>query len=337
MADWTMSLMDWLRPLKPTGASWEDPNTLRILAPEIFPDPMLDPLPPELRERFAVGFIEHFFLDEIGQETPALFQVRLSGRIYNNAGYIAQLMRLSDEDVFTRLHRRRGIGTTTHGDTTHNNSVTDDTRASVTTGTTKGTGAHDQTSRRSPDLTVTTSNTGDTTGTQSGKNTTNGTTHTANNRVSNTTEATDNDDRYSATPQNGLQPIRDGTYLTNARIIIGNNGTEGTEDATQDGTNSQVQDTTQNQTQNQIQDGTQHTGGTEETTANATTTTTSDNDSTTNATGKAETDALGTSEGYTHRDDEDNDIDIEYDQLFNAAPLMSKVWALFDDLFMMIL
>lgn len=309
MADWTMSLREILEPSKPAGSPWTDPNTILALAGEIFPAGSLDPLPAELRPRFSTGFIWHFFNDEIGMETLPLWQIALTGRIYNNAAYIQHLMELADQEVFTHLHRRRGEGTTTHGDSTTSTSSTQDTRDSTTTSKSKGSG--DGTSAGNQDQ-----NTKQEALTESTGNTR---TNTQNTEGS----AGETTQLYSDTPQNGLDPVRSGQYLTNA-TVNGNNdnrsgSTQGTNDQTNNGSTTTI-----------------NTGGTS-TIGETHQKTTSDTDSTTGTTGTARTDATGTNEGYTQRNDSDHDIDIEYDRLFESRPIMDRVWHLFDDLFMMIL
>lgn len=196
--------------------------------------------------------------------------------------------------------------------------------------------------------------------------TTNGGTETVvhTNDETTTTEGTntqegDNWDKFSDTPQNRLADIADGTYLTSAR----NNSTDMTNTTNEtvkvdgDVKDTTTRDLTDNTTSNTS--GTSNTTNTGESTENRSTVveqetpntaTTTDSSSSTNTTtydGRetATTDA-GTSKSNTERHDSVNgtrNTDTEHEtysvtleMLLRSESLISKLWDLFDDLFMLI-
>lgn len=173
------------------------------------------------RQTLCTKILKHYYTREICEETVGLWRLRINNRLneimpYYNKLYSSELLKfnpLYDIDL-----------TTTH------------TRAEDTKGTNISTRSDEKNDSRN----TTTASERNTTNNEvrEGTTATNGNTETENIRDITTTSenatkadttgntATDNskkqNDRYSDTPQGGLSGIESDTYLTNARIIDGN-------------------------------------------------------------------------------------------------------------------
>lgn len=74
----------------------------------------------DYRQRLITGFTLHFMNDEIGLETPLLFKLGLSDKIYNNAEYINSIFAHLDNQIFADYQTK-----TVNGES--HNTIADDT------------------------------------------------------------------------------------------------------------------------------------------------------------------------------------------------------------------
>lgn len=339
MANYTESIRERIQQNMQPGDSWENPEAiLRIVKDAVLPAGALLVISDEYRDRFALGFAYHFLNEEIGLETWPLWRLACAGRIYNNAEYINKLYALAaKEGIFSRIHRRTGTGTTTQAATTEANNTQDATTATVNGSSSKSqqdTGdTADRWTTSKDDTTTSTTGSDNSTVTGTRGETTTGT----DNGTENSTSTDKNDHLFSDTPQNGLDPVRTGKYLTNATIDDGTT-TAGrtTENATSRTTDANDSQETKRGTSSEGTLGTTREGHDSSTTTGFTDTSTtgeSTSNGTTHSDGKATTDMNST----INREDADEDYDLVYAEVIKAEPIVGRVWSLFQDIFMLIL
>lgn len=338
MANYTDSPMDLFQRNFPEGGSWEDEGTILDLSKSLLmPKGALSHLDPEFQDPFALGFALHYLIDEIALDTWPLWRLRLRDRIVNNAAYINEVYKLSVDPIFTHRHRRKASGESVSHSVTGVTGTTDGTTATVTGGST----VTDRTTQQTQNtisantVTSTTDNTSNTNTKQEG--TTDGTEDTTATGDSTTSDTRDRENHFSDTPQNGLTPVRLGEYLTNATVEINTDN----QTVNKSDTNNRV--TRQTDTQDTDSDQTEHgvtiqdSKGTQEVTNNGAEHQAITNDGSSNGTTHNDSRTDSDTQSVTSRDDNDQDDDLDYMSFLQASPALSKLWPLFDDIFLSIL
>ena len=130
MAKYTISIMDKL--LEHAGSQdLTNPEVMTDLAKTVIFGPELNVVSEQYRDRFALGFAQHFLYDEIGLETWAGWRIALMSMMYDNAEIINWTYENLDKTVFSdyRVHKvtttRKVDGSA--GRTTNSTSTTDGT------------------------------------------------------------------------------------------------------------------------------------------------------------------------------------------------------------------
>lgn len=362
MAKYTISIRE---KLQEAGTDLTNMDNLRKASKDIIFGELLNVMSPQYRDRLALGFAQHFFNDEIGLETWPLWRIALSEKLFNYKEFIEKQYELVDKGVFTMYHVSR-----TNANTTTSNSMITDTKndihsetdtsadgtsATTTESDTKSKSEHSDTNKvddTSKDKVQTTANSTDTRDLKSVTNSVdNSENDKENSSVTNVVTANDAQSvqKYSDTPQNGLQDLMEDRYLTNATVR--NDHSDGTNDTTVAGsehstgnktTESTTLDTgtsTNNGAGTEDRNGERHTTGNNSGTASTDSNTEGSSNTVTTDVGKAitntgsEGNTSTASNGTGTSESETESFDYSYEMLAMAVPMINKIWAVFDDIF----
>lgn len=100
MAKYTLSIRDILQQ----AAGSEDIHTIdgiyNVASRVLFPADAINVISERYRKQLIVGFSQHYFNDEIGLETPVLWQMALSEKLYNYGSYINAIYDNIDKQIF---------------------------------------------------------------------------------------------------------------------------------------------------------------------------------------------------------------------------------------------
>ena len=107
----------------------------------IFSPDMISVISDKYRKQFVIGFTLHFFQDEIGFSTNAMFKMALLEKLYNNYDRINQIYQNIDKFVFSDYHIHK----------TTNDTVTTNNLINKTTGTSDNTGSVDNSGKSQSD------------------------------------------------------------------------------------------------------------------------------------------------------------------------------------------
>lgn len=88
-------------------ADFSDPDVMLACAKETVFGKELERINPEYRDAFVLGFMDRYFMNEIGQETWNLFRYQLAGMVRTNADIINKLFGLADTELFTETTVRK--------------------------------------------------------------------------------------------------------------------------------------------------------------------------------------------------------------------------------------
>lgn len=236
--------------------------------------PALSLIKEEFQEAFILSFFDRYLMNQIGCETFALWKFQLNGTVRAKADVINQLLSQSPESVFTTLTinddntertltaNENGTRNTNGNDTGHVSDTGNTYRDETESKNYNENLTNEKSDKQTTDNTESADDTlisnkksrGETSGTTHG--TEQGTTeeHDTSNEDNTGTvgnEETGNDvkdttadktshgvRKFSDTPQNGLEPIEDGTYLTSATIddTTGKDTTKDTTTSSKNGT-----------------------------------------------------------------------------------------------------
>lgn len=341
MANYTITIREYLQSNFPDKHYFHDeddtPDMVELAnsVMAVIPEYALNTIKEEYRQAFGLMFVLHYFNDEIGFQTPRLFKTALIGKFVQYHDYINSTLDLVKDGLFTSKM------TTTNDSTSNGKSHN---TSNGTSNTMSDSGTTTQHVENSNSNTNTNTSTGDS---NSGLSTTSVTTPTGttttetSNKAMTTTHGAHSDshwNQFSDTPQNGLDAVRSGTYLTNATYTEDNVG--GSTDSTTGGgstttTSHQNEKVTTTTDQDFNKSHTHNTETTKDVGSGTSTTDVKNNqerkgetNTTTTNTGDAtsENKSKGTSETMTY----------SYDSLTGTIPLIDFVWTLFDDLFMQI-
>lgn len=101
MSRYTQSIKSILMANKQQGESLQNLSDLYAISSRaIFDIAPMNVINSDYRQRLITGFTLHFMNDEIGMETPLLFKLGLSDKIYNNAEYINAIFANLDKQIF---------------------------------------------------------------------------------------------------------------------------------------------------------------------------------------------------------------------------------------------
>lgn len=336
------------------------------------------------RKTFITGFALRFFQREIGMESIPLWKIALAERILNSADYINQVYHNLERQLFGRYSFTKYIS---EGDTSfHSNGTNDMTgkAGSVTKAEIDGSNEGFNKSKGSNDstMTVTSTTKGDTTtadlstvtnnndtisDSKNDETTTVDQTVTSHDSTIHDGKTTTTDDgksnnimKHSDTPQNGLQDVLNGTYLSDASSGDTTNHDENEVISHETGS---VDNSTYTIGTNKI-DGkrhdTQHTEGLTKDkrdgsikttgTNNSTTTNKSNSQSEQTTTGTNHSSSTGTTEttntgkttteednsGRHHDKTETESYSLSSEFILRSMPYTEKIFSLFETLFMQI-
>ena len=341
MANYTITIREYLQLAYPEKQFFHDDTDAPLMdelintVNAIIPEYGLNLLKESHRQAFAMMFLLHYFNNEIGFASVRLFKTALIGKLVQYHSYIDSAFDLVADGLFT--------------------SKTTSKSSSSNTGT--GHSANDGTSTSTGDAgTMHTHQTGSDTGSSTNTNTSdthngsfNTTTSTpsgstitsVDNKPSTTTNGAHTDshwNQFSDTPQNGLNDVRNGTYLTNATYTEDNVG-KVTNSTTGGGSTTTVTHNGDKVVTTSEDDYTKTHGHTE-TSSKGSDYSNTTSDTTTEQERKSENvTKYGNTTDNTHSGTSQGTVEsltFSYDSLMGALPLIDFLWPLFDDLFMQI-